>query len=386
MTISEYVPAIGEQLNNAWLRKLEYNGHDMKFFTKKSFFEMDNALQSAYYGITGATKGMSYREAIGYPKHKTLIGDSGGFQYYTLRKAGQKLDMTPLQSLRWQEENCEIMMNLDTPPSIEHLSTMDEIKIALKESVENFSLFEKKRERNDNALLNVLHGHNKHTMNVWYQGVKDFNFDGWAIGNPSLDPVIHAMGLMYLHDKGEFDKDTCKCIHLFGKGGRNTVPMMAYFASKMNKKVTFDSSSYNVGSIYRKYYMPLDITNHLFFGEKFKTANPNLKELPCECPVCSNIQDIEDLNRGDLYAGCLISLHNLYQYRYQCNIMNKIVKVRDKFMEYLKDIRISKRTIQSIEFIDFCLNNDFDTAIKRFERILIPQETKMCKQRSIFSY
>ena len=79
MSIAEYVPAIGEQLNNAFLRKLEYNGHDMKFFTKKSFFEMDNALQSAYYGITGATKGMSYREAIGYPNTKHLLEIPGDF-------------------------------------------------------------------------------------------------------------------------------------------------------------------------------------------------------------------------------------------------------------------------------------------------------------------
>ena len=56
MSKAEFVPAIGEQFNSVWKRGLSYNGFDMKFFTKKSHFEMDIALQSCYYGMEGVGK------------------------------------------------------------------------------------------------------------------------------------------------------------------------------------------------------------------------------------------------------------------------------------------------------------------------------------------
>ena len=94
------------------------------------------------------------------------------------------------------------------------------------------------------------------------------------------------------------------------------MPTLVYCASKVKQRVTYDSSSYNIGSIYRTYYQPLDMGPHISFGEKFKVKNPHIKELPCQCPVCNSIKDINDLNKTDIYAGTLISLHNLYQYDY----------------------------------------------------------------------
>ena len=337
---------------------------------------------------------------------------------FSLRSKGQKLDMTPLDSLRWQEANAQkfdVMMNLDVPPALEHLPSLVEMNTALKESVENFKLFEKERKNFDAYLLNVLHGHNKETMELWYRGVKDFQFDGWAIGNPSLNNIIHAMGLMFLWDKGEYDKDSCKWIHLFGKGGTGAIPIMVYFAHKIknpNIRVTFDSSSYNVGSIYRKMYMPLDVTRHIFWGEKFKRCNSTITELPCKCPVCSNITDLSILNGGTLHAGTLISLHNMHQYIYLTHIFNSLVSTRkpfggksdifqnglfsdsrceeeteeiDLFTQYAKDI-CKDNTLDALNFIDYCIEYGFDIAMKKFEKILDASNEHKSNQVSIFNF
>ena len=237
-------------------------------------------------------------------------------------------------------------------------------------------------------LYNVLHGENLKLMDVWYDKVKDFNFDGFAVGmKPPFEPMIQAMGFMYLYEKGEFDKDTFKGIHFFGTSGKHVVPTIVYAASKLKgKRVTYDSSSYNIGSIFRTYYMPFDIGPHLSFGEKFQRVNPNLKVLPCNCPVCKSVDDVSTLNKTDIYAGTLISLHNMYQYIYYNNVLNSLVNDKDKFLEYVKKICGDGKALRSIEFIDFAIERGLSNAIIKFKNDLIPQDLNKSKQVDIFNF
>ncbi len=396
MSNALYVPAVGEQFNSVFRRGLKYKGrdgkeYDMKWFTKDSHFNHDVCLQSCYYGINGVGKNAdtTFREMIGYPKDKILIGDSAGFQIASFKKRGEVCNIEPIDSLRWQEANCDVMMNLDIPPTLDKVPTYEEFKKALDESVENFKLFEKERNNYDAVLLNVLHGETIAHQELWYNAVKDFKFDGYAIGmKPPWDSMIQAMGFMYLWEKGEFEKDSFKWLHFFGTSGKHVVPTIVYAASKLPKriKVSYDSSSYNIGSIYRTYYMPFDIGPHFSFGDKFKIKNPHLKELPCMCPVCQSIGDIQELNQTDIYAGTLLSLHNMYQYIYYNNVLNSIVTDKEKFLDYLDKINISQKTLKSIEFIDYAIENGLHKAISKFEQWLIPQKLEKCKQASIFNF
>jgi hypothetical protein len=391
-----YVPAIGEQFVSTWKRGLIYTGkdgkkYDMKFFTKDSHFLMDVALQSIYYAKNGVNRNgkTSYRDLIQYPKDKILITDSGGFQIASFKKKGEVCDLTPLDSLRYQEENADIAMNLDIPPNLDGNPTYDDFIKALDVSIENFKLFEKERVNYKMKLLNVLHGETLEMMDIWYSKVKDFKFDGWAIGiKPPFDPLLQALGFMYLYEKGEFDKDSCANIHFFGTSGKHVVPTIVYAAYKLNKKmmVTYDSSSYNIGSIYRTYYLPFDIGPHLSFGDKFKIINPKLVELPCKCPVCLSIKDINELNTGDIYAGTLISLHNLYQYQYYNDILNNLVPCRDLFIEYIKKINISDKTLISIEFIDYAIEKGLVNAIEKYKPYFNTEEFTKTRQVNIFNF
>ena len=389
MSKAQFVPAIGEQFNSVWRRGLKYNGFDLKFFTKESHFEHPIALQCGYYGITGIGKtNPDYRKLVGFPDDKILITDSAGFQMASFRKRGEKCEIEPIDSLRWQEQNGNICMNLDIPPTLDKVPTYEEFMDALNISIKNFELFERERKNYDMKLYNVLHGETLELMELWYSKVKHFKFDGWATGvKPPYDPMIQAMALVFLWEKGELDKDSCYGLHIFGTSGKNVVPTIVYFASKLQGKlVTYDSSSYNVGSIYRTYYMPFDIGPHFFFGDKFSKANPHLKELPCECPVCKSVKSIDDLNTKDIYAGTLLSLHNMHQYIYYNNMLNKIVHEKELFMNYLRQVNDCDKTVKSIEFIDFAMEHGVKNAVEKFRNDLIPQDLHKSDQASIWNF
>jgi len=413
MVKAEFAPAIGEQFNSVWRRGLKFKGkdgkeYDMKFFTDQSHFQMDIALQCCYYGITGTSKDNDamdanknpikidkdyskdhFRDLIGWPKNKTLITDSAGFQMASFKRRGEECKINPMDSLRWQEANADIAMNLDIPSTLYKVAEYDWFKEALRMSIENFKFFEKNRRNYDMKLYNVLHGETVELMEEWYEGVKGFtSFDGWAVGvKPPFDPMLQAVGFMFLWEKGEIQKEKCHGVHLFGTSGKHVAPTIVYMASKLqNKKITYDSSSYNIGSIYRTYYLPFDIGPHLSFGDKFKRINPHLKELPCNCPVCSTIDGVDILNGKDIYAGALISLHNMYQYHHYNEILNRLVGDKEMFLSYIKKINISKKTLKSIEFIDYAMEKGLYKAVDKFKPWLIPQSTEKTKQADIFGF
>ena len=132
--------------------------------------------------------------------------------------------------------------------------------------------------------------------------------------------------------------------------------------------------------------MPFDIGPHLSFGEKFKLQNPNITSLPCRCPVCNSIDDINVLNTKDIYAGTLISLHNMWQYIQYNDTLNSLVRQKDKFVDYLKKINIDKMTLVSFDFIDYEIDQGLDKAVRKFNNWLIPQTIDKTKQKGILDY
>lgn len=411
MSDALYVPAIGDQTNSAWVRGLNFTGkdgktYDLKFFTDESHFQHNIALQSCYYGLFGVgrkAKG-TFRDMIKYPKDKILMTDSAGFQIASFQTRGEECKVKPIDSLRWQEANADVGFNLDFPPTLHKVAEYKHFKWSLDESIKNFQLFQDERKNYEMKLLNVLHGETVSLMEEWYSAVKDFKFDGWAIGmKPPWDPMIQAMGFMFLWEKGEFKKDSCKWVHFFGTSGKHVVPTITYAAKFLPDriKVTYDSSSFNIGSMFRRYLMPYGIGPQLSFGETF-VLNKELTTLPCDCPVCRTIGDVSRLNEKDLPASILICLHNLYQYVIYNKVLNSLIKVDTKesvqeiegkkvivenhFMDYLKSINISEKTLISIKFIDFAMKYSLKDAMERYHYALLPQETNRSNQKSIFSF
>lgn len=388
MSEAIFLPAWGDQFSSAIKRGIEYKGRDVRWFTNKSLFQYKYGLQTVYYGRawTKDCPDKTFREVMGIPDDFLLVGDSAGFQVATFKEQGKPCDITPLESLRWQEENCNIVMNLDVPPNLFNKTDYENFKQCLDESCKNFEFFEKNRINYNVKFYNVLHGDKIPLMEQWYNRVKDFKFDGWATGiKPTGDPMLQALGFMFLYEKGEFD-NCVKGQHFFGVSGKHVVPTMVYCASKLRgNMVTYDSSSYNTGSIFREYKLPFDIGPTLGFGDKMKTNNPHLKILPCMCPVCQK-SDVDDMNRTDIIGGTTISLHNMYQYIHYNNVLNSIVHDKEVFLQYLKDIGISNRALKSIEFIDFVIEHGLDNAMSKFKQEFEEQLPVVSKQKSIWGF
>jgi queuine/archaeosine tRNA-ribosyltransferase len=234
-----------------------------------------------------------------------------------------------------------------------------------------------------------MHGDNIEQMEDWYKNTKDFNFDGWASGmKPPYDPMLQAMCVMFLYEKGELFKEKSHGLHFFGISGRTVVPTVIYLANKLDiNLVTFDSSSFNNGSKFRA-YMPSNLFgDNLYFGDRFVTENPEIKTLPCTCPVCRVIDDdIKLLNGTDILAGTLLSLHNMYQYISYNKILNSLVKNKQKYFKYLEQNNIGAETFRSFEFIDYCFERGFYNGLKKYDVFLNQQSNDKLKQANIFNF
>lgn len=353
-----YVPAIGIQFMNYWhYKNITVNGkYDIKHFTDKSMFKYDYGLISAFYGMQHNVSDL--RKHIGWPKDKLMILDSGGFEAST-----QNIPINPIKLLRWMEDNGDIIMNLDIPYNQKEtgVPTEKEFAESLKASSENFALFEKERKNYKAKFYNILHGETWDHMNRWYNEVKKYKFDGWASGlKPSGDIIQQVLGFSFLYEKGEL-KDAYG-LHFFGMSGNRVTPIIAYIAHKyLDNLVTFDSSTYNLGAVYRTYFIPLKTTvsDCLFMGRKHKETNPWLTELPCNCPVCENTS-IKELT-GDMdHAGTLVSLHNLWntiQFNKGINAYIDNLPRLEQFLIQAMGKRGTKEVMDCIKFVDYCVEN-----------------------------
>ena len=382
-----YIPAISEKSNYNWLKHSTYKDKEMKWFGKNGFFNYPFALQSSYYAMP---HGLDYREKVGFPKNALLMGDSGGFQIASFRQKGNKIDIDPIKILRWMEANCDIGFNIDVPPAINTLTQVkndnDFFNSCLKKTQENMKIFEQKRENYDMKLYNVMHGYNYKDIKTWYAGVKDFKFDGWGLGGAyatnSRDIIYAVIAILYLHSKGELEK---KGLHFFGASGKKIMSVVSYLAKKLNMRITYDSSSFKVGSTNRFYNLGNNI-NLSFSSDPEKYTK--VKSLPCDCPICK-IVDIDFLHgNDDVIIAELLDLHNLYRLIQDSKKYNKLVDDKETFLKFVRyNIRSNakyKEVIRAFSFIDYYLENGLDTAIRRYGLDKTVKEQQSRTQRSLF--
>ena len=324
-----FVPAKAIIHIDSWNKTHEYiyNDHDDRFFTPKSYFQYPYLLTTTYYELESGSE--NFRDLYKYPNNHCLIADSGGFQIATNSIKGRSITITPIQVLRWMEDNADIGMNLDVPP-------WTNFNDSLKKSLDNFQLFEKSRINYNMKLYNVLHGKTLSEMKVWYDAVKCFDsFNGWALGvRPANNVYLQVVGYLFLHDMDALHHNTN--FHLFGVSGIKNMLMLSLLSNHFESSITFDSSSYTMGSRFRKWMFPKDLR----FGTEFgRSSNLHaMNSIPCDCPVCRN-NNIYDLYKQEgKESASLITLHNLYQYIEVNRIINSLVTDDYAFNEYAKSV------------------------------------------------
>lgn len=319
-----YFPAAGPQFESTyWKQEYNYNGvRSIKWFSGDSFFHYPYMLTNAFNNI-GTENYRSYHGFPVDPEH-ILIGDSGGFQIVSYAKRGNPIDIEPIKILRWLETNCDIGMNLDVP-------LLDKFDHSLSKSLENFKMFQNSRKNYDMILCNVLHGRNQKELITWFNSVKDFDFDGWAIGvKPATNTYLQLYAYLLLHENGA--KGLENYCHFFGVSNLRVMVMLAMLFDRLEMPIGFDSSGYNIGSTAREFFMPKNMIKHYSMGSK--KSSRSFKGMACDCPVCRTIS-IDDIYEDSGRSGALICLHNLYVTAEVNRVINCLVPDADNLNLYV---------------------------------------------------
>ena len=110
-----------------------------------------------------------------------LICDSGGYQIASgnLRITG---NADRLKILRWLEANGDWCMTLDVPtgPLLGGNYAYADFRACLTATLDHLQFFAANRKPGATKFLNVLQGNTTQQSDIWYDAVKNFEFEGWA--------------------------------------------------------------------------------------------------------------------------------------------------------------------------------------------------------------
>lgn len=296
-------------------------GISHKVMTVLPEISIDNALISAFYGIPdGKFSGIELKKKL---RLELLVGDSGGFQILNHELTNKKFPYTKEQIFRWLCDNVDYAINIDYPlsPDKEIRGVTTEIKNNLSKSITNFAYFEEMIKCSKDIktkFLSVLHGSCRNHYEIWYEGVKQFNFDGWALAaKPTSNPLVIADGFCFLASKIDINRQAL--VHVLGVSNIASSLLINYINLHYPELlITYDSSSWVSGSKYR-YYSILGEMNDssLQIGDndtKVLELVKNKRYLPCDCPSCTSFNKNFDTNfNTPSLLGIHISVHNLYK-------------------------------------------------------------------------
>jgi len=315
----------------------QYKGRYISWCRENPILPYDKMLISYHYGKKGS------RDDIG--DHITsVMGDSGGFQATSLG-----VDIDPKDVIDWQNRVCDIGLTLDIPPFDQNDVIRGDYLVGkafdkcMNTSNENANIMRGEKDENLDLYL-VVQGDNDRNRQRWLDGglMEYDDWEGYALSiKPPSNPYILIDWLKFAID------NDLRNIHILGVTGRLTIGVMIYF-SKYFDSIKFDSSSYLVGRRFRGYFLPYLMLQGIILTDKENIRNEDVKllpsELPCDCPVCREIDDMgifASSGSNKNIASELISMHNLYQYVRYIQLLKSISS----------DIRVYRRLFPKISKI-----------------------------------
>ena len=208
-----------------------------------------------------------YKNDLGLTDINLVMGDSGGYQ---IASGAIKWDKSIREKIfNWLEHNSDIAMNLDIPPKIKYEGMYEE---CLKISKDNFKYFADKQSGNTD-FLNIVQGTTEFEYVNWYNEMKDFPFQGWAVGGGGRNVYTFMSGVMSLLNGKEHLKDTNKYFHILGISKISDFLMLNQLQKSLNEVgsdivVTTDSSSPDRAVVFGSYYY-----NYNFKKATFQSLN-----------------------------------------------------------------------------------------------------------------
>jgi len=295
--------------------------HSLRFFNKNAdhyFYHPDILFSAASH----ASKYPNIRKSLHIDDDAFIFVDSGGYQLSS--GALSEKNWNNKLALEWSEKNGNIFPILDRP--VTNATSAGAVAESLRLTHEAARYYYENRSVSDNIILNVLSAKNVPEMEQWYETVKDYQFDGWAHGGTNRNFKATLKGMLFLLNKGEYEKPECKYHHVFGVSRLDSMIYFAVVQKELNRigvdvQIIFDSSYFQRNLAFGGFFLFPTYTGmkQISYSNRYDYSNlPDDLPMSCSCSVCSDIKNVKDWigTPRDFYMmGLEHNLHMMMNYK-----------------------------------------------------------------------
>ena len=290
------------KLSDGALRK------SIRFYNKDSYFYHPYTLFSAAHHYK--VKDLRAKKQI--DDDVFVFGDSGGYQVATGKAPKGYNDKTALE---WCEKNTDIFPILDTPIGTPNLTDQ------MERSVASAKFYVENRSATGKIILNVVSGCKEDGWDEWYDAIKEYELDGWAMGGHFLNPRNIIVSLLKFMIAGEFSKEKLTYCHVFGVSNSILTLYICYFQFLLEKygyncQLTYDSSTFSIVSSKAEFISPQHVNGFSQSRLAYPKAGGHKKyvftneQMPCDCVVCETVGLTETINNNTAFH-LISNLHGL---------------------------------------------------------------------------
>jgi len=348
----------------------------LDFLKPDGYFHYNRALYSAGHAKIDLEKSVAHEPMVWTrDRDQTLlVSDSGGFQIGKgvikfdwarfFEKKGDRgykgtADRVREGILRWQEHVSEWSMVMDIPTWATTrpetgLKTFDD---CLKATLHNNDFYVENRTEGMTKFLNVIQGGNWDESQRWYDAVKHYPFEGWAMGGQNMCNMEVALKrLIVLRDDGMLeDRDW---IHFLGTSKLEWACMLTLIQRQLRKinprlTISFDCASPFVAVANgRTYSAPVHTPEKWGYVMTFTFDDRRFKGSKIPFPFQSEIGkrltigDICHYGPGDLnkigkegatswdsFSYALLMAHNTYQHIRAVQTANNLTDIETQIYQ-----------------------------------------------------
>ena len=398
-----YVPVLnGSVLNCALRDDFMIEGKRPTFYTKDGIFKHSTFLINPFHHDVLFEKikgqGLLLEDA-------TIFADSGGLQEITLNEVRK----SPEEVFKWQQEHSNIGFSVDSLPFITPKDgtnrpgsfggwIFDEKNFEkhAQKSKDNIDVTKKHRDRTkDFKFYGIIQGRQYSEYLRWYNILKDDYLDGYALKAPNVNPMTLAETCVFAM------KNIDKSIHFLGIGNISRSIVLFYASKYFKHPITFDSSSYDIGTQYRWYLLPMMSRKIRFVnpqhieddmgicGSKDVVYLDNANDI-CDCVVCRHIGSNlgKMIKENDPLLGGLLSVHNLIVNVRHMNYIKQIIDNDYKLREYVNfnfEKKLAEKILNAFDIIDTANEKGPEFALNKYKDVM-GFKKEVGQQKNIFNY
>ena len=369
-----------------------YNEKDIGFWTKDAIFSYPYALINAYHHRNEMRKSLPDKLL----PNSVIFADSGGLQSITL---GDKKQTDIVELTKWQEKHSNIGFCFDVIPFKTDTRKLtgwefdaENFVSCAQKTLENINTALSVRSNTNFKLYGIIQGRNYKEYGDWYNIISSSKVDGFCMKSPTNNPMNVAESLLFAYH--HFDKP----LHLLGMSNLSKTIIIYYFSQYYKNKITFDSSTYNIGNRFHTYIHPNAPSVKIRYVKDDVEKDDSLMIFEkiynltfCGCPACSLV-DSKEFSKwhieNDPRMGPLITLHNFITLQRMFIFLEQICHSKLALTQLVKALfteGMIRRILATFDFIDEGVEKGFDLVSEKYKSLLL-EDVSVQKQTSIFSF